>query len=77
MEKYKVQMIDKATGSVEEDCVDDMIFDTEEEAEDYANYMRSCNDEGVETLKMHNHIDYEEDYGACEGYDYVVVEVDE
>ena len=77
MTKYKVQMVDKVTGSVEEDCVDDMIFDTEEEAEDYANYMNSCSVQGAEILKMHNPIDYEEDYGHCENYEYVVAEIDD
>ena len=32
MEEYKVQMINKYTKELEEDCVDDMIFDSEEEA---------------------------------------------
>ena len=77
MGKYKVQMVHRYTGTVEDDCVDDMTFDTESEAEEYACYMRSCADEGAEILKMSNPIDYEEDYGEGENYDYEVVEIEE
>ena len=77
MDKYKVQMVHEYTGAVEEDCVDDMIFDTEPEADEYACYMRSCAAEGAEILKMSNPFDYEEDYGDGENYDYIVVEVEQ
>ena len=53
MEKYKVQLVYKYTGEVEEDNVDDMVFDNEE-AQEYANYMNSCASEGAEILKMSN-----------------------
>lgn len=76
MKKYKVQMIDSFTDSVEDDCVDDMIFDTESEAEEYADYMNSCSAEGAEILKMSNPGDYEEDYGYNENYEYIVTEID-
>lgn len=76
MEKYRVQMIDKYTGKVEDDCVDEMVFDTESEADEYACYMRSCAIEGAEILKMSNPFDYEEDYGNGESYDYIVAEVE-
>lgn len=76
MEKYKVQLVYKYTGEVEEDNVDDMVFDNEEEAQEYANYMNSCASEGAEILKMSNPYDYEEDYGDCEDIEYIATEID-
>ncbi len=75
MEEYKVQMINKYTKELEEDCVDDMIFDSEEEAEEYALYCNSCASEGAELLQMSNPGEYEEDYGEVD-YEYVAVEMD-
>ena len=76
MAKYKVQMINKYTDVVEEDYVDDMIFDDEEEAEDYASYCNSCASEGAEILQMSNPGDYEEDYGDEEAYEYIATEIE-
>lgn len=77
MAKYKVQMINKYTEDVEEDYVDDMIFDSEEEAQDYADYSNGCAAQGAEILKMSNPFDYDEDYGEGEDYEYIVAEIDE
>ena len=76
MEKYKVQMVNKYTGSVEEDCVDDIIFDTESEADEYACYLNGCSAEGAEILKMSNPGEYEEYFGDGENYEFVAVEID-
>ena len=76
MEKYKVQMVNKYTGSVEEDCVDDIIFDTESEADEHACYLNGCSAEGAEILKMSNPGEYEEDFGDGENYEFVAVEID-
>ena len=76
MEKYMVQMVDKYTGDVEETCVDDMVFDTEEEAQEYADYINGCASQGAEMLKMSNPYDYDEDYGEGEKYRYEVAEME-
>lgn len=76
MGKFKVQMVNKYTGSVEEDCVDDIIFDTESEADEYACYLNGCSAEGAENLEMSNPGDYEEDFGDEEKYEFVAVEID-
>lgn len=77
MAKFVVQMVNKYTGSVEEERVDDMVFSVESDADEYASYMNSCSSEGAEILKMSNPFDYEEDYGDDENYEYVVTELDE
>ena len=76
MGKFKVQMVNKYTGAVEEDFVDDKIFDTEADAEEYACYLNGCSAEGAEILEMSNPGDYEEDFGDEEKYEYVAVEID-
>ena len=40
---------------------EDEVFDTEEEAEEYALYLSSCAREGAETLHLSNPGDYDED----------------
>ena len=52
----------------------DEVFDTEEEAEEYALYLSSCTKEGAEILHMSNPGDYDEDdYDD----DYEIVEIDD
>jgi len=76
MNKYKVQMVNQYSGSVEDECVDEMAFDSEDEAKEYAGYMNSCSAEGAEILQMSNPGDYEEDYGEGENYEYIAVDAD-
>lgn len=65
MAKYKVLFNDE---------YQDEIFDTEEEAEEYALYLASCTREGAEILHMSNPGDYDaDDYDD----DYEIVEIDE
>ena len=65
MSKYKVWFNDEEM---------DAVFDTEEEAEEYALYLCSCTREGAEILHMSNPGDYDEDdYDE----DYEIVEVEE
>ena len=65
MEKYKVIFNDEEM---------DAVFDSEEEAEEYALYLCSCAREGAEILHMSNPGDYDEDdYDT----DYEIVEVDD
>ena len=53
---------------------EDELFDAEEEAKEYGDYMISCSREGAETLYMSNPGDYPlEDY---EGPDYEVIETE-
>ena len=74
MEQYKIQMINKYTGAVEEDNVDDMIFDNEEDAEEYALYLNSCSAQGREDLKLRDPFGYE-DNNIEDDFEYIVVEI--
>lgn len=53
---------------------EDEVFDTEEEAEEYALYLSSCAGEGAEILHLSNPGDYDED--DCDD-NYEVVQVEE
>ena len=65
MSKYKVLFNDEEM---------DEVFDTEEDAEEYALYLCSCAREGAEILHMSNPGDYDEDdYDA----EYEIVEEDD
>lgn len=53
---------------------EDEVFDTEEEAEEYVLYLRSCSREGAEMLHMSNPGDYDaDDYDD----DYEIAEIDD
>lgn len=65
MSKYKVLFNDEEM---------DEVFDTEDDAEEYALYLCSCAREGAEILHMSNPGDYDaDDYDE----DYEIVEVEE
>ena len=69
MPKYKV-----AIDGVEEDDV----FDTQEQAEEHARYLRSCTQQGAEILHMSNPGDYDYDEDEWEDdSEYEIVEIDE
>ena len=71
MPKYKIIM-QYADGTNEEE---DNVFDTVEDAEAYANYLVSCNQEGAEILNLSNPGDYSlDDYEAP---DFEIVEIDD
>ncbi len=55
----------------------DEIFDTEDEAEEYARYCCSCVDLGAEILHMSNKGDYSYSGGAEYEYEIIEVEIDE
>lgn len=55
----------------------DEEFETEEEAEDYALYLQSCQREGAEELHDHNPGDYEYDEDDFEPSDYEIIETDD
>lgn len=67
MSKYKIIF----DGQEEDD-----IFDTEEAAEEYADYLVSCTREGAEILHMSNPGDYDYDEDDFEDPEYEIVEVD-
>ena len=75
--KYIVNMIDADTGEVLERCYDDEVFDTEEDAEDYAREMRSCTTAGADVLKLSRPLDYEEEFGIQSEVDFVVEEIED
>lgn len=54
----------------------DPVFDTEEEAKEYALYLLSCTEQGAEILHMSNPGDYDYDEDTYEDPDYAIVEVD-
>ena len=65
MAKYQVSFNDE---------LQDEIFDTKEDAKEYALYLASCVKEGAEILHMSNPGDYdEEDYED----DYEIIEIEE
>ncbi len=53
----------------------DALFETENDAEEYALYLCSCADLGSEILHMSNPGDY--DYDENEDHEYEIVEVDD
>lgn len=67
--KYKLQM-KYSDGSIEEE---DELFDSEEAAIEYGNYMISCAHEGAETLFMSNPGDYPLD--EYDEPDYEIIEI--
>ena len=71
MSKYRVLM-QYSDGTEELD--DEFSFDTEEEAEEYGNYLVGCTRTGAETMNLSNPGDYPlDDY---EDPDFEVVKVD-
>lgn len=68
MTKYKI-IID---GDEQDD-----VFDTKEEAEEYALYLCGCAHVGAETLHMSNPGDYDYDEDNFEDPDYEIVEIDQ
>lgn len=68
MAKYKIRF----EGEMEDD-----IFESEEDAEEYALYLCSCSELGAETLHMSNPGDYDYDEDSWEDPDYEIIEIDE
>ena len=57
--------------------LEDEVFDTEEDADEYGLYLRSCSRTGAEILHMSNPGDYEYDEDTFEAPDYEVIEIDD
>lgn len=68
MTKYKVVFNDEEQ---------DDVFNTEEEAEEYALYLCSCTRQGAEILHMSNPGDYDYDEDDYEDPDYEIIEIDD
>lgn len=68
MNKYKI---------IFENEEQDEIFDSEEEAEDYALYLISCTKQGAEIMNMSNPGDYEFDEGNWEDPTYEIIEFED
>lgn len=71
MPKYKIIM-QYPNGTSEEE---DDIFDSEEAAEEYANYLVGCSRDGAETLNLSNPGDYPLDNN--EDPDFEIIEIDD
>lgn len=71
MSKYKILLLYPGGGSDEQD----EVFDTEEDAVDYALYLVSCGRQGAEILNLSNPGDYPlDDY---EEPDFTILEIDD
>ena len=68
MSKYKVLF----NGEEEDD-----VFETEDDAEEYALYLQSCSREGAEILSWSNPGDYDFDEESYESPDYEIIEIDD
>lgn len=77
MEQYKIQMVDKYTGEVLEDFIDDLIFDDEDEAEEHACYMNSCSAQGAEIMRLRDPFGYDDDLQPDDSFEYIAVEIDD
>lgn len=54
---------------------EDEIFNSKEEAEEYALYLCSCTNSGAEILHMSNPGDYDYDEDSFEDPDYEIIEI--
>ena len=68
MEKYKV---------IFDGEEQDPVFDTEEEAEEYALYLQSCHQTGSETLHLSNPGDWDYDEDTYEPPDFEIIEIED
>lgn len=80
MSKYKIQM-NYSNGESEivtdDGSDDEMLFDNEDDATEYALYLVSCSREGAEILHMSNPGDYEYDDDSYVDDEYEIIEVDD
>ncbi len=72
---WKVVLFNQETYEIENDCVDDEIFDTEEEAQDYIDSIHENLPEGLEVLSQAGRDADGSDYGY--GNDDLVLQVEE
>ena len=75
MSKWKVILFNQETYEVENDCIDDEIFDTEEEAQAYIDEIYENLPEGIEVLRQSGQHTSGTEYGF--GNDDLVLQVEE
>lgn len=75
MSKWKVILFNQNTYEIENDCVHDEIFDTEEEAQSYIDDIYDHLPEGLESLSLNGQSESGREYGF--GDDDLVLEVEE
>ncbi len=75
MSKWKVILFNQETYEVENDCIDDEIFDTEEEAQAYIDEIYENLPEGIEVLSQSGQHTSGTEYGF--GNDDLVLQVEE
>ena len=63
MSKWKVVLFNQKTYEVEVDCVDDEIFNTEEDAQAYINEIHENLPEGLEVLTQSGRYESGSEYG--------------
>ena len=68
MPKYKIAFGEE---------IEDEVFNTYEEANDYALYLCSCSQLGAEILHMSNPGDYDYDEESWEDPDYEIIEIED
>lgn len=77
MKQYKVILFNQSTYEVEDECVDDMIFDSEEAAQDYIDEIHDSMPEGEEVLRLSGRYDESVDPGYGYGNDDLVLQIEE
>ncbi len=64
MHKWKIILFNQETFEIVDDCIDDELFDTREEAEEYRDSIYENLPEGLESLSLRG----EKESGAKYGY---------
>lgn len=77
MKQYKVILFNQSTYEVEDECVDDMIFASEEAAQDYIDEIHDSMSVGEEVLRLSGRYDESVDPGYGYGNDDLVLQVEE
>lgn len=77
MKQYKVILFNQSTYEVEDECVDDMVFDSEEAAQDYIDEIHDSMPEGEEVLRLSGRYDESVDPGYGYGNDDLVLQIEE
>lgn len=77
MRKYKVILFNQSTYEIEDECVDEEIFDSEEEAQAYIDEIHDSMPVGEEELRLCGRYDETVDPGYGYGKDDLVLQVEE
>ena len=77
MSKYKVILYNQSTYEIEDDFVDGMIFNSEEEAQNYIDEIHDSMPAGEDELRLSGRYDESTDYGYGYKNDDLVLQVEE